>query len=603
MLLVVIALLAGVGRVAGYVIVQAQAQSSAAAAMPASAQQSNVPTIKVIARETVVDVTVTDKDGKPVHGLTQADFAVKEDGKEHPIRSFHEYGSEAVPAAEKLPPNTYSNRQPAAASGAVNILLLDFANAASPLSLTVPGAEDTLARSLAAQKLAKQDAMKYVATMPPGTKVIVLGLSKSLRTLQGATSEPALLSAAIDTMDYNMEGRAGVYEEWCSQTEMHARVTMESLDQIAADASAMKGKKNLLWFSVGLPWLTDPSARAKCLPDYFNDMLKSYGLLAAAQISVYPIDVRGVQTMPNAFVTSEGRLWANIPLLPAPEYVAAQQDFRQTTAEEQLAMESIAETTGGAAYYNSNDLAGLIAQAVDKGGNYYTLTYTPPGTKYNYAHHSIKVDVDQPGLHLVYRESYDAVDPATIKPVPGLTLSTTAPEAPGGNMSAAMSRSMPTSEQLLFNVKVEPGSESAKPDDPPVMGTLDARFKDKPLTRYTFSYSISAGRLAYTDGTNGTHNGTVELDIAAYDADAKLVTGLSQTITMSLNDKTVTNNEPLNFSQQLDLPAGQLFVRIGVLDKTSNKVGTLEIPLKVGKSSTSQKPEAATTPTGENITH
>jgi hypothetical protein len=125
------------------------------------------------------------------------------------------------------------------------------------------------------------------------------------------------------------------------------------------------------------------------------------------------------------------------------------------------------------------------------------------------------------------------------------------------------------------------------------MGTLDARFKDKPLTRYTFSYSISAGRLAYSNGPNGTHNGSVELDIAAYDADAKLVTGLSQTVKMTLNDTTVANKQQLNFSQQLDLPAGLLFVRIGVLDKTSNKVGTLEIPLKVEKELAIKKPDAA----------
>jgi hypothetical protein len=166
-------------------------------------------------------------------------------------------------------------------------------------------------------------------------------------------------------------------------------------------------------------------------------------------------------------------------------------------------------------------------------------------------------------------------------------------------MRTAMSRSMPTSEQIIFDVRVEPSAMAAKAGDPPVMGTLDARFKDKPLTRYEFSTSISAGRLAYTDGPNGTHNGSVELDIAAYDADAKLVTGLSQTVTMSLNDTTVASNKPLNFSQQIDLPAGQLFVRIGVLDKTSNKVGTLEIPLKVEKGLATMKPDAAKGAPGE----
>jgi VWFA-related protein len=527
-----------------------------------TAQTASVPTIKVNARETVVDVSVTDKDGKPVHGLTQADFTVKEDRKEQPIRSFHEYSSEAVPAPEKLPPNTYSNRQPAAASGAVNILLLDFTNSAPGVSLDCCSWDPTigpksLGRAMMRQRQTKQSAMKYLQEMPSGTRVSVLGLSDpgSLRILQGVTSNPALLSAAVDTMELDTDAMARSMETWCTQQEIRNRMTIESLDQIAADLVEIKGRKNLLWFTTGIPTLTDPAWRPSCLTDSSAKLKTAYGLLAAAQVTVFPIWVRGV---------------------------AANGDpFGENHVAEELSMESVAEATGGTAFYNNNDLVPFIAKAIASGSDYYSLTYVPPGTEYDGRHHTIHLEADQPGLHLTYRDEYYAEDPSKIKSPVGLTLSTTAPEAAGGDMRAAMSRSMPTSSQIIFDVRVEPNTVAVKADDPPVMGTLDARFKDKPLTRYEFNYSISAGRLAYTDGVNGTHNGSVELDISAYDADAKLVTGLSQTITMSLNDKTVANNEPLNFSQQLVLPAGQLFVRIGVLDKTSNKVGTLEIPLKV----------------------
>jgi hypothetical protein len=262
-------------------------------------------------------------------------------------------------------------------------------------------------------------------------------------------------------------------------------------------------------------------------------------------------------------------------------------------------LEAVAEATGGTAYYNSNDLEAGISKAIASGSDYYTLTYVPPGTKYDGRHHTIKLEADRPDLHLIYRDEYYAEDPSKMTPTVGLTLATLPPEVSGGDMKAAMSRSLPTSSQLLFYLAVEPSSEPAKPDDPPEMGTLDPSFNGKPLTRYTFSYSISAGRLAYSNGPNATHNGSLELDLAAYDADAKLVTGLSQTVTMSLNDKTVANKEPLSFSQQIDLPAGQLFVRIGVLDHTSNKVGTLEIPLKVEKGLAIKKPDAAKGTPGE----
>jgi hypothetical protein len=55
----------------------------------------------------------------------------------------------------------------------------------------------------------------------------------------------------------------------------------------------------------------------------------------------------------------------------------------------------------------------------------------------------------------------------------------------------------------------------------------------------------------------------------------------------TLSDATyrqqLNSKEPIRFLEQIDLPPGQLFVRVGVLDRTSNKVGTLELPLKVGK--------------------
>ena len=546
-------------------------------------------TLQVYARETIVDVTITDAKGNPVHGLKKEDFTVKEDGKPQPIRGFHEYGIQPPQAPPpKLPPNVYTNLQPPPASSAVNIFLVDFLNIAAMPGFDIPGAGDVQSRAIAAQNAVKREAKKYVASMPPGTRVIVLGLSNNLRTLQGSTSDPALLSASIDTLDYNAEGRVSTYEMFCALAHMRTRMTLESLNQIAADASAIKGKKNLLWFSVGIPWITDPSARAECLPDYFPDLLKTYGLLTAAQIAVYPIDARGVPTvMPDTFITSTGRLWQETSRLPAKPYSDAQMDWATTTAEQQLAMESWAEATGGAAFYNSNDLAGLITKAVDTGSDYYTLTYAPPGQKYNWAHHNIKVVVvDQPDLHLVYRQTYDAVDPATIKPLPGLTLATAPPETTGPvAMRLAMGRAMPTSSDILFDVQVQPSDEPAKPSDPPVFGALDVNLKAKPLTRYGFQYVLPGRQIVFTTAPNGTRKGTLEFDIAAYDTQGKLVTSLGQSINLPLTADQARQlaKGPFRFFQQLDLPPGQLFLRIGVLDRTSNKVGTLEIPVTIPK--------------------
>lgn len=56
---------------------------------------------------------------------------------------------------------------------------------------------------------------------------------------------------------------------------------------------------------------------------------------------------------------------------------------------------------------------------------------------------------------------------------------------------------------------------------------------------------------------------------------------------------------PFRFFQQLDLPAGALFLRIGIHDPASNKVGTLEVPVTVAKNSQ----RAAAQPNSSKLGH
>ena len=120
----------------------------------------------------------------------------------------------------------------------------------------------------------------------------------------------------------------------------------------------------------------------------------------------------------------------------------------------------------------------------------------------------------------------------------------------------------------------------AHPPPAAILGTLDPKLKNKPLTRYSFFYSFPAKRLAFATDPDGTHHGAVDLDIAAFDADGKLVTGLSQAVAMPLKDAAYQQYiaGPFHYVQQLDLPSGQLFLRVGVLDRNANKIGTLESP-------------------------
>ena len=155
-------------------------------------------------------------------------------------------------------------------------------------------------------------------------------------------------------------------------------------------------------------------------------------------------------------------------------------------------------------------------------------------------------------------------------------------------MRVQMTRFMPTSQQVLFDVQVEPSTGPAKPTDPPVFGELLPKFNGKPLTRYSFCLHAIPGRqiaFAASDAALSTHHGSLEFDLAAYDADGNVVPSLRQALDLNLSSGQGQQlaKSPFRYFQQLDLPAGSLFVRVGLLDRTSNKVGTLEIPVKVPK--------------------
>src|SRR5687767_12753584 len=64
------------------------------------------PTFRGGARFVRVDVYPADRDGRPVEGLTAADFEVFEDGKVQDIDTFEFVKIEADPAAMRVDPNS-----------------------------------------------------------------------------------------------------------------------------------------------------------------------------------------------------------------------------------------------------------------------------------------------------------------------------------------------------------------------------------------------------------------------------------------------------------------------------------------------------------------
>jgi VWFA-related protein len=576
-----------------------QAALAPAPPQPESAPESSpiaaLPTLKVTGRLTLEDVTVTDEHRIPVHGLEQADFAIKEDGKPQEIRTFEEYGS-ARPSEQtaqpQLPPNVYSNQQPPPpTTSAVNILLLDSVST---------GLANRLARAPENIAYAKQQSLKFLQNMPQGTQVAILQLGGTLKVIQGFTTDRAVLQAAMKSASYEPPGADVEYTPVlsvhfdmamaCTAVNTQSQLVLNGLQQVAAFLSGIKGRKNLLWFTPGIPWLTDYPrfSRVSCINDNTEPLHKTYGLLTAAQVALYPIDPRGLT------VNSVGSV--DVPLLPRPpagkDYPrnigaiteAKDAAFLGSTSEEHASLQDMADATGGASYYNRNDLDGAMGEAIATGSDYYSLSYVPPVSKFDNKYHTIDVKVDRPNLHLQYRPGYTAIDLAGAPAATGALPSTALP-APSMGLLAAMGHGQAASSQILFNVQVTPSSGPAKPDDPEMIGTLNPSLKHVHLVRYDLAYSLSPDQVSLASAPDGTHKGTIDFVSMAYDGSGKMLNVISQTVRITVKPNEVERfmQHPVHVPLQFDLPVGNLFVRVGVLDEPSGRMGTLEIPETVAK--------------------
>jgi VWFA-related protein len=575
----------------------AAASAETRTAQPARAQQSLQPQYTIQARVplTIVDVTVTDAKGNPVHGLKQSDFTILEDKQEMKPNSFEEHRSDEPPPAaalvkQDLPPNTFTNSTAAPpSSGPLNILLLDELNT---------GAQ--------AQQLVTRRMIVFVSNMKPGTQMAVFRLTTHLSILQGFTADRELLKAALNSKnnfawpslvpdvipgDEPASTPGEAVEREGNLTYTRGEYTLSAMRQIARYLSGMPGRKNLIWFSGSFPLqfppVQDPLAfpsnayppncnYPKCPPppsrlpasqmyDFTEELKSSTDLLVRAHVAIYTIDWRGPRVLGN---DNRGEM----------------------ISSERGTMQDMADQTGGKFFYNTNDYAGAVEQSIDNGSNFYTLTYAPTNQALDTRFRTITVKVDQPGVHLDYRNGYYAVDPTV--DARGKKIETVSP------MQSALMRGALDATQILFKVKATeaPATEVSHP----IHNVPDRKQMKPPFRRISITYTIDLSNIQFTPSPDGNLHAAFEYGIRVYNADGDEIVNsavkeahpiLSATAYQSmLKTGAIAHDE-------IDVPAkGDYFLRIAVHDLTTDRVGSMEIPVSSIKSETAPAVASAPNP-------
>ncbi len=592
--------------------------TSALAQTPQPKSNPSAPTIQARTNLVVVDVVVTDHSGKNVHGLQQSDFALTEKGKPQQIRSFEEHAAPTQPPVPEpmlaLPPGVFTNYAPTPQTAALNILLLD-----------------TLNTPLKDQAFVHQQLLKFIRTAPPGNRIAIFGLTTHLILLQGFTSDPELLRAALDkksiraspilddaanggaveqlsdtigSIEASSHGAIGdtlarvqqfEAENQSFQIQLRTRYTLDAMNTLARYLSGLPGRKNLIWFSGSFPLnilpngdLLDPFA---AMADMSEEARDTTSLLTRSQVAVYPVDARGLFNAPMYDASERG---------PAtPQAFSAQLNkFNQQTADEHATMRFMAEQTGGRAFLNTNGLKEAVDTVITTGANFYTLSYTPTDTHWdgNYRKIGLKLQGRFAGqsLNLAYRRGYFAVDPAPAAPPARHALNSAgdvvpAPTSPAA-MRAAMMRGAPDPTQVIFKARVLPATLASVPadetPDPDTRRNSDPKLAHGPWRRYIIDGVAVPSQLLTRQAPEANYIGTAEFVVHCYNRDGTLITAASTAVRLNL---TAANAQRIQaagipFHEVISVPAkGEYFLRIGVHDLVGDRVGALEVPISTIK--------------------
>ena len=256
--------------------------------------------------------------------------------------------------------------------------------------------------------------------------------------------------------------------------------------------------------------------------------------------------------------------------------------FTQKTDAEHGTMQSMADATGGKPFLQTNDLKEAVEKAIADGSNYYTISYTPANQKWNGAYRKIQVELASKDATLSYRRGYFANDPnAAPKSSPAPAKAPANGPAPYNPMLAAMLRGAPEPAEITFAAIVRP--TSAGTESKPVPANKLAGKIAGPYRRYTVNFFVNALDLGCAAPTqDGVHRCALHSEIFVYDANGAALSTQSNDITLNFTADRLAEfmRTGFRFSAEISAPVKTgAFLRIGVRDAATNKIGAIELPI------------------------
>jgi VWFA-related protein len=294
-------------------------------------------------------------------------------------------------------------------------------------------------------------------------------------------------------------------------------------------AAARELRRAVIAVSESMDW--DPTADIKKIHTFFSEAQRA----RRAGIPVYVIDPAGLQA-PTLM------LQGHMEDQRAEIRMAAQ----HAAFQNQQNMRTVSEFTGARPFVNMPDVVKAARELVEDTSSYYLLGFYPDPYDADGKFHEVEVRAKRPGLRVRSRLGYTASDgkkPERVLP-----------------LSAMLSAGLPGGD-LVMRAMVAPVSPGAK----------------------GVATWITAD-LAYPENENGARRADDVVDVSwvAIDPDARVRAKGQRSVRVPLGNAPASQFT-LMLNDVIDLPVGQLTVRVAASSRTLGTRGAVHMPIVVNK--------------------
>ncbi len=414
--------------------------------------------------------------------------------------------------------------------------------------------DDTLSHSSLLEKMAGAEGQSDIPGEP----------------LPGRSSGALLARRALELQRFERE-------QYAESMDMRVKLTFDALRLIARHVSGYPGRKNLIWLSSAFPLAITPDANLTMVAkfsgmrNYGSEMTAVASALTDAQIAVYPVDPRGMET--QALYDPQTRGKAN----PFSEGATLHRESNVRFLTED-SMENLAQQTGGKVCMNNNDLSACVKRAIDDSSSYYELTYYPTDKNWHGEFRRTSVKTSRPGVQLSFREGYFAREVDA-------TISVKDAKETDAHLSQAACNDFLTATSIFVEA-------SALPPDQPGQ------------TKYLLIIDPNALSFGTPDG--GTRNAQIELATCMFSAQGLPLQYNRQSIEQKFTETELQLIKTRGVSHTISfVPKPETArIRFLVCDTRTGMIGSVDLPYPsqiISRSSAEQdkSPEEAAKATGQ----